>query len=290
MNGFKSPGEGRQTPIRSIKGSLKVWRPWQLKQLELCQGVAVSTPSRQHLTQEYLLVCGQSGTVDFQNRNTRIKGQIVDGTLLVIEPGETWTSQTQDFTFHHLFIDPTWLQWLATELLQREPSLLHFPSHPLFDPSLSKALRDFAARSLAPASRLQQEEMLLHLLAPLLLSHAQDARALSQPKWEPPAIKHAKEYLQAHCTQEVSLQELARVANLSPFHLARVFRQTVGLPPHAYQTQLRLARARTLLAQGYELDYVAHETGFFDQAHFTQQFQRHFCVTPGSYRKTARFS
>jgi transcriptional regulator GlxA family with amidase domain len=149
---------------------------------------------------------------------------------------------------------------------------------------------DLAARSLDPASRLQQEEMLLHLLAPLLLSHAEEAGALPEPGWEHPAIQRTKEYLQAHCAEEVSLQALASVANLSPFHLCRVFRQAVGLPPHAYQTQFRLARAKTLLAQGYDVGSVASETGFFDQSHFTQQFKRHFLVTPGSYRKTARFS
>src|SRR6185437_3502020 len=144
--------------------------------------------------------------------------------------------------------------------------------------------------SQVPASRLQQEETLLHLFASLLLSHTEDAYTLPQPGWEHPAIKHTKEYLQAHYTQEVSLQELAGVVNMSPFHLARVFRLVVGLPPHAYQTQLRLARARTLLAQGYEVGYVAQETGFFDQSHFTQQFKRRYQVTPGIYRKAARFS
>jgi AraC-like DNA-binding protein len=77
---------------------------------------------------------------------------------------------------------------------------------------------------------------------------------------------------------------------MSPFHLVRVFRQIVGLPPHAYQTQLRLTHARTLLAQGHSVGYVAQETGFFDQSHFAQQFKRHYFVTPGSYCKTARFS
>jgi AraC-like DNA-binding protein len=88
----------------------------------------------------------------------------------------------------------------------------------------------------------------------------------------------------------VPLQELASVANLSPFHLSRLFRQAVGLPPHAYQTKLRLEHAKNLLAQGCGVGYVASETGFFDQSHFTQQFKRHYLVTPGSYRKTARFS
>jgi hypothetical protein len=87
-----------------------------------------------------------------------------------------------------------------------------------------------------------------------------------------------KEYLQAYYAQEVSLQELAGVANMSPFHLARLFRQTVGVPPHAYQIQLRLAHARTLLAQGFEVGYVAHETGFADQSHFTRQFKWYYLV------------
>ncbi len=271
-----------------VNGGVKVWRPWQLKYLELVEGVAVSTPSRPFFAQEYRLVCIQLGIGHCRYRNTR--SQASDETFFVFEPGETWTCQTKDATFHHLTIDPAWLQEIATELLHWEKSLPHFPNRPLFDPSLSRAMRDLARGSQAPASRLQQEETLLHLLAPLLLSHAEEARTLPQPGWEYPAVKHAKDYLQAHYAQEVSLQELAGVVCMSPFHLARVFRQVVGLPPHAYQTQLRLARARTLLAQGHDVGYVASETGFFDQSHFTQQFKRRFLVTPGSYRKTARFS
>jgi AraC-like DNA-binding protein len=273
----------------TVKGSVTVWRPWQIKQLELFQSVAVSTPPRQHLAQKYHLVSGQSGTVHFQSRSAHVSGQVVDGALLIIEPGETWSCQAKDATFHRLSLDPAWLQQFAAELFHGESPWPHFPSHPLFDPSLSRAMRDLAIRSQAPASRLQQEEMLLHLLASLLFSHAQNARALPQPNWEQPAIKQAKEYLDAYYTEEVKLQDLANVAYLSPFHLARLFHQAVGLPPHAYQMQLRLARAKTLLVQGYDVAYVASETGFFDQAHFTQQFKRYFLMTPGSYRKTARF-
>ncbi len=273
-----------------VKDSFTVWRPWQLKPLDLSEGRAVSTPPIRHFFQEYVLVCMQSGVAYYQYRSTRVSEQVVDGTLLVIEPGETWISQATDVTFHSLCIDPAWLQRLSAEMLQREQRLPHFPSHPLFDPSLSRAMRDLVVRSQAPVSRLQQEEMLLHLLAPLLLSHAEDAEALPQSEKEHPAIKHAKEYLQVHYAQEVALQELANVTNLSPFHLARSFRQAVGLPPHAYQTHLRLEHGKKLLAHGCDVSYVASATGFFDQSHFTQQFKRHYLVTPGSYRKTARFS
>jgi AraC-like DNA-binding protein len=276
--------------LDAVKDSVKVWRPWQLKQFELCQGVAVSTPSRQFFAQEYMIVSVQSGTVDFQYRNIRSRGQVVDGMLFVIEPGEAWSCQSEALSFSHVLVDPMLLQRIATELFQRERSLPHFPRQALFDLSLSKNLRNLAASSLAPVSRLQQEEMLLHLSAQFLLSHAQETGALPRTGWEHPAIKHTKEYLEAYYAEEVTLQDLANVANLSPFHLIRVFRQAVGLSPHAYQTQLRLSHARTLLAQGYDGGYVASETGFFDQSHFVQQFKRHYLVTPGSYHKAARFS
>lgn len=209
--------------------------------------------------------------------------------FLVIEPGETWICQPREVTFHHLSIDPTWLQQKSTELFQREKSLLHFPNKIHTDPALSRVLCALAALSHAPVSRLHEEEIVLRLFTRLLMPHIQDPSGPWQPDREHSAIKRAKDYLQAHYAEEVSLQVLATVAGLSAFHLARVFRQVIGLPPHAYQTQLRLAYAKTLLAQGLEAGYIAHETGFADQSHFTQQFKRHFLVTPGSYRKTARF-
>lgn len=271
-----------------VKGSITVWRPWHLKPLELSQGVAVSTPAHQFFAQGYNIVCMQSGTADFQYQNTYASDQGGEGTFRVFGPGAIFTCQKKDSTYYCLQIDPAWLQQFATEQFHWEKSLPHFPSHSLFDPSLSRAVRNLARGSQASASRLQQEEMLSHLLAPLLLSHAQDAGALPQLGREHPAVKRTKEYLQAHYAQEIALQDLANVAHLSPFHLARIFRQAVGLPPHAYQTQLRLAHAKTLLAQGFDVSYVAHETGFSSESHFAQHFKRNFLATPGSYRKNSK--
>ena len=121
------------------------------------------------------------------------------------------------------------------------------------------------------------------------MNHSREDAMTGNDSREHPAVKRSKAYLQVHYTEEITLQELAQVANLSPFHLARLFRQGVGLPPHMYQTQLRLVHAKTLLAQGFDVSYVALEMGFCDQSHFARQFKRHFLATPGSYRKIARF-
>ena len=63
-------------------------------------------------------------------------------------------------------------------------------------------------------------------------------------------MKLVREYLEDNLARNVPLEELSRLANLSPYHLARAFAAEVGLPPHAYQTQARVHRARELLLRG----------------------------------------
>jgi AraC-like DNA-binding protein len=70
---------------------------------------------------------------------------------------------------------------------------------------------------------------------------------------------------------------------LSPFHLNRVFSKEFGLPPHAFLTQVRVARAKALLKQGTSITQTALEVGFSDQSHFTRHFRRLVSVTPGHY-------
>ena len=97
------------------------------------------------------------------------------------------------------------------------------------------------------------------------------------------AVRRAREFLHAHMAETVTLGELAAASGLSMFRLARAFKAQVGLAPHAYQVQLRVLRARRLLAGGRPIAAVAAECGFYDQAHLTAQFKRHTGVTPGAY-------
>jgi len=68
-----------------------------------------------------------------------------------------------------------------------------------------------------------------------------------------------------------------------------VFKRALGIPPHAFQVQLRLARSQRLLRKGEPLARVAVETGFADQSHFTRSFKRLVGVTPGAYSKNVQY-
>jgi AraC-like DNA-binding protein len=101
-------------------------------------------------------------------------------------------------------------------------------------------------------------------------------------------VARARDYLEAHFSENVSLALLSRVAGLSSFHLNRAFRIAYGLPPHAFQTQLRITRARKLLREGWSPSAAASEAGFADQSHLHRHFKRVVGVTPAVFRAGGR--
>jgi len=98
-------------------------------------------------------------------------------------------------------------------------------------------------------------------------------------------LNRALEYIQANLGGEVHLEGLARAAGLSPFHFAKLFKQSTGSTPHQYIVQRRLERATELLrSTEVNLSEVALECGFADQSHFANVFRRFVGVTPSQYR------
>lgn len=97
-----------------------------------------------------------------------------------------------------------------------------------------------------------------------------------------PMLDRARDYLQDNLFRDVTLTELASVADLSKFHFLRQFQREYGLPPHAFQLQQRVFRSKMLLRSLSTVDAAA-ECGFADQSHFHRVFQSHVGATPGCY-------
>lgn len=98
-------------------------------------------------------------------------------------------------------------------------------------------------------------------------------------------IEAVRSHLRDHMADPVRLDDLARLAGRSRCHLLRMFQQATGLPPHAYQTQLRVEAAKGLLAAGHAISHVATETGFSDQSHFSRVFRDLTGATPRQYQQ-----
>lgn len=92
-----------------------------------------------------------------------------------------------------------------------------------------------------------------------------------------------KAFLDDFPQADVSLTELANLAEISPFHLVRAFQKQFGFPPHAYQIQARLRYAKTLLKTGHSISDTAQECGFHDQSHLHRHFKKAMGITPRQY-------
>lgn len=89
--------------------------------------------------------------------------------------------------------------------------------------------------------------------------------------------------------ENIQVKELADAVHMSPFHFARMFKASMGRPPHEYITEQRMERAKRLLGTSdLPLVKVATEVGYQTQAHFTGVFHRRVGVTPRTYRVSAR--
>jgi AraC-like DNA-binding protein len=98
-------------------------------------------------------------------------------------------------------------------------------------------------------------------------------------------VEAVKGYLASRLGERLTLDQVARAAHASPFHLARVFRQRTGTPIHRYLTRLRLRASLERLAAGAcDLTAVALELGFSSHSHYTDAFRREFGYTPSRIR------
>jgi len=90
-----------------------------------------------------------------------------------------------------------------------------------------------------------------------------------------------KDYIKAHLHQDLKLNELAAIAQLSPYHFLRLFKQSLGITPYQYILQCRLNQAKYLLHHSeLSIAEIAVRTGFADQSHLTRYCKRMLGMTP----------
>jgi AraC-like DNA-binding protein len=106
----------------------------------------------------------------------------------------------------------------------------------------------------------------------------------------PPQVAYRmREYIDGRLSENISLEAMAELAGLSMFHFARAFRQSFGMPPHAYLLHRRIVRAQRLLQQTeLSVSEIALSTGFSDQSHFARHFRRLTGMAPGKARWNRR--
>lgn len=105
----------------------------------------------------------------------------------------------------------------------------------------------------------------------------------------PWAERRCLEMMHAQYSEEISLDQLAAEARLSPFHFARMFKQSIGVPPRVYLTRIRLEKACELLEMtDMPITEIAFETGYSSNQALARVFLKHRRMSPTEYRRATR--
>lgn len=240
-----------------------------------------------HVHDTYAIALIEHGAERF--RCGRAEGIAPAGSIIVIPPGEVHTGQRgceSGWAYRVFYPQPQLLAALMAELRDGDAAAPVFGSVVLDDPALFMALRRLHAVLVGAADPLLRAGAWREAMGHLLMRHG----GASQPRVgrETVAVRTAQELLRADEGAVLTLDAVARAVGLSPWHFNRAFSSEVGLPPHAWRNQWRLAQAKTLLRRGQAPVEVAAALGYADQSHLHRHFKRAFGVTPGAYGKNVQ--
>ena len=217
------------------------------------------------------------------------RGQVEAGTgsLIFVNPGEVHDGRAiggRPRSWRMLYLEPAEMVAARDDVLEGATEAPSFAAPVFADERLRRAFN--AAFYCATKRDDDDHEMiaetaLLRLGAQLAVNLSSNNRKSSHSTV---SIRRTRERIDADPTASLTLTSLAAEAGTSRYQLLRAFARELGLTPHAYIVQQRLALARRLIRAGSALVDAASTAGFSDQSHLTRMFARQFGVTPARYR------
>ncbi len=179
-------------------------------------------------------------------------------------------------------LDPA-VVFRAAEELGVPNTRLHVRAHDAHAPEAFQAVSRLADSIQNGASTLEQETNLALLLRSMMEHVLGGLGSEERSARDILPVRRAVEYMIANHGAPITLADLVDVTGRDQFWLLRAFKREIGLTPHAFLTQVRLARARGLLARGVPGSLVAASTGFSDQSHMIRCFRQSIGITPSQY-------
>lgn len=264
---------------------VKFWQDDRYSNLELLKARNFTHQFPLHSHDEFTICVIQQGllAVDYRQENYRLP----PGKVFIINPGELHQGGPIDdngWTYRVFYPKAELFKQIASNLADSPRDVPFFPNAEIHDLELTQMLLRLHRRlEDDDASQLEQDELFHSAMSHLILHHSDDQPVVKPTKAERYYVNRVRAYIDEHFAEPLSLDDLASIVCLNPSYFLRVFKKSVGLSPHAYLTQVRINRAKEMMAAGMPLTEIAPSTGFYDQSHFSNRFKRVFGLTPGQY-------
>ncbi|MBQ0820211.1 AraC family transcriptional regulator [Microvirga sp. HBU67558] len=263
------------------------WRVPRYRDLDCLRATFRRHAYARHSHDTYAIAAVLAGCETFFHRGEQHYAPA--GSVAVVCPDEIHDGEPYGGGFEYRTFYPSaeLMQEIAEDVTGRPLSRAPwFPHSVIADPELFQAqvrLHACLCQDERWSSEMEQDTRLIGFLSRLIARWA-DLDALPALRYGSKGILRARDYLDAHMSEEADLADLARLAGLSRSHFIRAFAKETGLTPHAYLLDRRFRAATRLLSQGAMPGDVAAACGFFDQSHLNRVFKARMGVTPGAYR------
>lgn len=251
--------------------------------LEAYRFEGMARPFPNHFHEYYVIGFVESGTRRLLCRNREYT--IGKGDVVLFNPGDSHACvQADEGALDYRGLNITkeaMLDWAEEVTGKRE--LPGFSQTVVRDEEAACCLRPLHELVMSGAAGMEKEENLLFLLSLLIQRYGQPFEACVPECRE--EIERACAFMREHFAERLCLDQICRQAGLSKSALLRAFTRSKGVTPYCYLENIRIGAAKKLLEQGAAPIEAALRTGFSDQSHFTNYFNRFMGVAPGVYRE-----
>jgi AraC family transcriptional regulator len=139
------------------------------------------------------------------------------------------------------------------------------------------------------AARMYVESAAVVLAQRLLAVRGRPPAPAPRPGLPPAVLRRAKEFLYAEMNRNPGLTELSAAVGMNVHHFSRLFKRSTGLAPHQYLGDMRLERAKRMLADGRaQIIEIAYEIGYANPSQFSAFFRKRTGLSPTEFRRTSQ--
>jgi AraC family transcriptional regulator len=209
-------------------------------------------------------------------------------------PRGIFTSE-RPFSYLHVYLPQAMVERVALEsgAIKSERTVTLIDPMCSRDPFVESICRQLAREmtcgdrcSTMMAEALAQQLVICLLRRHSSLSGSEAFAEMSGPGYRDWRLRRAIDYLEAHLSDDVSLDDVAEEVGLSAARIAVLFRQGTGEPPYRWLMNRRFARACELLGNpSFSITEIAHQCGFASSQHLATVTRRRLATTPTAYRE-----
>ncbi len=227
------------------------------------------------------------GYVKKSNRNlicNKRKYLLKGREILLLNPNdyhECSSNKEEIFEYTAVHITKEEIDKLSYEMFGIKKDVV-FTKNVIYDFAMIEEFEEMVTMLFNESNSLKKEELFYLIIRDLLENYAdfkEIDRSISKLK-----VNEICDFIQTNYREDLTLEELSKIAGISKYHFIRLFTKEVGTTPYKYLELTRINEAKKMLQNGISIIEVAISNGFSDQSHFTNLFKKTIGITPKQYQ------